>query len=102
MAKEIDPVGNIHIFEGISIGNIFEESLQDICNGYDPDTFPIIGPLLKGSPAELVDCYKLNHRSRYADACHLCYEAHLALREGFLRLLVPDRCMAYPKKNEHG
>jgi MoaA/NifB/PqqE/SkfB family radical SAM enzyme len=94
----IDPLGNIHICQGISIGNIFEESLQDICNGYDLDTFPIIGPLLKGGPVELVNCYRLPHKSTYADACHLCYEARLALRERFPRILIPDQMYGVSEK----
>jgi len=52
----------------------------------------------EGRSSELMDCYKLNHRSRDAVACHLCYEAHLALRERFPRILVPDQMYGVPEE----
>lgn len=87
----IDPLGNIHICQGISIGNLFKDSLIHICERYDPDTHPITSPLLKGGPVELVNHYKLSCEQNYADACHLCYNARLALRKLFPRILAPDQ-----------
>ena len=87
----LDPLGNLHICQGISIGNLFEKPLKQICEEYDPDAHPVCGPLLAGGPAALVTEYHLNHRSHYADACHLCYEARTALRTRFPDLLAPDQ-----------
>jgi hypothetical protein len=87
----IDPLGNIHICQGISIGNIYQTSLTEICSAYDPQEHPITGALLAGGPSELVDFYQLPHAQAYADACHLCYTARSALRSRFPEYLLPDQ-----------
>lgn len=87
----LDPFGNLHICQGVVIGNVFEKPLKEICAAYDVDAHPICGPLLAGGPVALVAEYNLPHELSYADACHLCYEARLALRERFPDLLTPDQ-----------
>jgi hypothetical protein len=87
----LDPLGNLHICQGISIGNLFEKPLDEICATYDPDAHPITGPLLAGGPAELVHRYDLPHQDGYADACHLCYSSRMLLRQRFPDVLGPDQ-----------
>ncbi len=85
----VDPVGNVHICQGISIGNLFQAPLRDICRQYDPFANPIVGQLLIGGPAQLIRQYQLPHADRYADACHLCYSARRMLRDEFPDILTP-------------
>jgi hypothetical protein len=87
----LDPLGNLHICQGLVIGNLFERPLKEICANYDPDGHPICGLLLEGGPAALVSEYNLPHEAKYADACHLCYQARLALRGRFPQRLGPDQ-----------
>ncbi|GAB4504144.1 MAG: radical SAM protein [Anaerolineales bacterium] len=87
----LDPLGNLHICQGVVIGNLFEKPLRQICEEYDPDTHPICGPLLSAGPAALVTEYALPHASDYTDACHLCYEARTRLRARFPNLLGPNQ-----------
>jgi MoaA/NifB/PqqE/SkfB family radical SAM enzyme len=87
----IDPLGNLHICQGIVIGNLFQTPLKEICERYDPDAHPITGPLLRGGPLELVKRYGVSQREAYADACHLCYEARRDLRDRFPEILTPDQ-----------
>jgi MoaA/NifB/PqqE/SkfB family radical SAM enzyme len=87
----LDPLGNLHICQGLVIGNMFERPLKQICDEYNADAHPICGPLLSGGPAALVSEYNLPHRSSYADACHLCFEARTALRSRFEKILCPDQ-----------
>jgi Radical SAM superfamily/4Fe-4S single cluster domain len=87
----VDPLGYLHICQGIAIGNLFEEPLEQIVARYDPDDHPICGALLAGGPVELVRRYNLPHRAEYADACHLCYESRIALRNRFPNILTPDQ-----------
>lgn len=87
----VDPLGNLHLCQGLVIGNLFEKPLRQICAQYDGDSHPICGPLLSGGPAALVTEYGLDHAPRYADACHLCYEMRTALRARFPALLAPDQ-----------
>ena len=87
----LDPFGNLHICQGISIGNLFLTPLKEICASFKPDAHPITGPLLDGGPAELVSRYALPHGETYADACHLCYTARLELRTRFPHSLLPGQ-----------
>jgi MoaA/NifB/PqqE/SkfB family radical SAM enzyme len=87
----VDPFGNMHICQGISIGNLLDRPLAEIMRDYDPDNHPIVGPLLAGGPAEIVRRYDLPHEDKYADHCHLCYRSRCALRERFPDVLTPDQ-----------
>jgi hypothetical protein len=88
----LDPFGNLHICQGISIGNLFHTPLKTICETYDPEAHPVIGPLLRGGPAELAKIHDLvpAEVALYADACHLCYETRRSLRQKFPDVLGPD------------
>lgn len=87
----VDPYGNLHLCQGIVIGNMFRRPLADIAREYDPETHPIVGPLLEGGAVRLVRRYDVEHAGEYADACHLCYEARRLLRERFPAVLSPDQ-----------
>jgi MoaA/NifB/PqqE/SkfB family radical SAM enzyme len=87
----IDPLGNLHVCQGISIGNLFQTPLSEIIQEYHPDSHPITGPLLNGGPAELVRRYQVSHEDGYADACHLCYSSRILLRQQFPETLTPDQ-----------
>jgi hypothetical protein len=87
----LDPLGNLHVCQGIAIGNLFEKPLAQICAGYDANAHPVCGALLNGGPVALVTEYGLPHGSGYADACHLCYEARTALRARMPEILGPGQ-----------
>lgn len=86
----VDPMGNLHLCQGLVMGNLFERPLKDVVAGYRPQEHPIVGPLLRGGPAELVRHFDLPHAEGYADACHLCFDARLRLRSRFPAELGPD------------
>ncbi|MBN1955604.1 MAG: radical SAM protein [Anaerolineae bacterium] len=87
----VDPLGYLHLCQGINMGNLFERPLAELVAAYDPQAHPVVGPLLRGGPAALVAAYDLPHGDAYVDACHLCYTARLALRERFPQVLGPDQ-----------
>jgi MoaA/NifB/PqqE/SkfB family radical SAM enzyme len=87
----LDALGNVHICQGISLGNVFEKPLVKLFRDYDPDTHPITGPLLRGGPAELVRANELKCRQNCCDACHLCYQARRELRTRYPQILTPDQ-----------
>jgi len=93
----VDPFGNVHICQGISLGNLFERPLRSICGECDPDSHPIVGALLAGGPAELVRRFEPPHAEEYADACHLCYDARVKLRGRFPEALAPDQMYGVPE-----
>ena len=87
----LDPLGNLHVCQGILMGNLFEQPLRALCEAYDPQAHPIIGPLLAGGPYGLAEAYGLPLTGAYADACHLCYRARQALRGQFPEVLGPGQ-----------
>ncbi|MDO9333193.1 MAG: radical SAM protein [Dehalococcoidales bacterium] len=87
----VDAYGNVHVCQGISIGNLFRTPLKEICKTYDPYNHPIIAPLLEKGPVELVRRYGIPHSKVYADACHLCYESRCQLYEQFPEFLCPNQ-----------
>ena len=87
----LDPLGNLHVCQGIVIGNLFERPLKEILAEYDPATHPVVGPLLNGGPANLVNYHSLTLESEFIDACHLCYSARVALRSSLAAELGPDQ-----------
>jgi MoaA/NifB/PqqE/SkfB family radical SAM enzyme len=87
----VDAFGNVHLCQGLVIGNLWQRPLKDIVADYDPVTHPVIGPLHTGGPVALVEQYNLPHEDGYADACHLCYLARDALRRRFPESLTPGQ-----------
>jgi hypothetical protein len=87
----IDPFGNLHICQGISLGSLFTSNLITICDGFDPLTHPIIGALLDGGPYKLAINNGAPTSGNFADACHLCYETRKYLRNQYPDILLPEQ-----------
>ena len=87
----VDGWGNVHLCQGLLLGNLEDIPLKELLDRYDPESHPIIGPLVAGGPAELVRRFDLPHESGYVDACHLCYAARSALREQHPETLGPPQ-----------
>lgn len=85
----LDCYGNVHVCQGISMGNMWEKPLSELVRDYEGDAHPICGPLLMGGPAGLAEAYALDREESYVDACHFCYEMRLHLLERFPRYLAP-------------
>lgn len=93
----IDPLGNVHLCQGILLGNLFQTPVKEIWAGYAPERHPVAGPLLAGGPVELAKQYRLAHQVRYADACHFCYDARQKLRRQLPEVLGPDQMYGVDK-----
>ncbi|MBU1936228.1 hypothetical protein KKG05_02435 [bacterium] len=94
----IDPLGYVHLCQGIVIGNVFEKRLAALIRDYMPERHPIIARLLSGGPAKLAEDFNINTSAGFADACHLCFEARTKLREQFCQYLAPEGM--YGEENE--
>jgi len=86
----VDPLGYVHVCQGISIGNAWQKPFSKIIGEYDPYENPILEPLIRGGPVALVEKLGLPHDGFYADACHLCYVARCMLRKKYPSVLAPD------------
>ncbi len=87
----LDPYGNIHVCQGISIGNVWEEPLSELVKKYDAGSHPICGPLVRGGPALLAREHKVEHEDKYVDVCHFCYMIRLKLLDRFPQYLTPKQ-----------
>ncbi len=85
----IDPFGNVHLCQGLSMGNMWETPLSDLVEAYDPDAHPIAGPLLRGGPAQLAGERGVRPEDGYVDACHMCSMVCLNLIDRFPQYITP-------------
>jgi len=85
----LDAYGNIHLCQGLSMGNMWAVPLSKIVKQYDADSHPICRPLINGGPALLAKEYDVQHEDKYVDACHMCYLVRLALLDRFPQYLAP-------------
>jgi len=87
----VDHLGHVHVCQGLTMGSLFERPLVELVDRYDPQAHPVVGPLLAGGPAALVERYDVPHEDGYVDACHLCYMARRQLRDRFPQWLTPGQ-----------
>ena len=85
----LDPYGNVHLCQGLSMGNMWKTPLSMLVKNYNADSHPICGPLVRGGPALLAKEYNVKHEDKYVDACHFCYLVRLALLDKFPKYLAP-------------
>ena len=93
----IDPLGHVHVCQGITIGNAWQQPFSKIIGEYNPYENPILEPLTRGGPVALVEKFGLPHDRVYADACHLCYASRCMLRNKYPDILVPDQMYGEPE-----
>jgi hypothetical protein len=85
----VDAYGNIHLCQGLSMGNMWAVPLSQRVRQYDTDSHPICRPLANGGPALLAKEYGLQHEADYVDACHMCYLVRRTLIDRFPQYLGP-------------
>jgi MoaA/NifB/PqqE/SkfB family radical SAM enzyme len=86
----VDPLGYVHVCQGISIGNAWQKPFSRIIREYKPDENAILEPLIRKGPVALVEKFSLPHDEYYADACHMCFSARCMLRDKYPDTLGPD------------
>ncbi len=87
----VDPFGNVHICQGISMGNMWKTPLSTLVSEYDGSKHPVVSCLLKGGPALLAETYEVCGDERFVDECHLCFAARKALVRRFPEYLTPGQ-----------
>lgn len=85
----VDSFGNVHICQGLSMGNMWATPLSQLMRDYVPEEHPICGPLIRGGPAALAREYGVEHDAGYVDECHFCYTVRRALVDRFPDILAP-------------
>jgi len=85
----VDALGNVHLCQGVVIGNVREKALARVLADYDPSTHPVAGLLLRGGPARLIEEQGLSLASECVDECHACFLARRELLDRFPSALGP-------------
>ncbi len=85
----VDAYGNVHVCQGLSIGNMWKTPLSKLWRDYEAGNHPIIGLLVEGGPARLVERFGLKMAGAYVDECHLCYMARKSLLPDCPEYLAP-------------
>ena len=85
----VDAYGNVHLCQGISIGNMWSTPLSKLLHDYQAEKHPVAGPLLQGGPAQLARQYGIGPAEGYVDECHLCYMLRKSLLPVFPQYLAP-------------
>jgi hypothetical protein len=87
----IDPYGNVHLCQGLCMGNIMKIPLSALIRNYNAEEHPVCGPLIEGGPALLAGKYDVEHEDEYIDECHFCYKIRLSLINRFPGILAPKQ-----------
>lgn len=85
----VDAFGNVHLCQGLSMGNMWVTPLATLVRDYRADKHPIAGPLLEGGPARLAEAHSLRMSGDYVDECHLCYSVRKSLLPRLPDYLAP-------------
>ena len=92
----IDPFGNVHVCQGLVIGNVFQTPLSQIMKNYEATAHSVVGPLVEGGPACLAEKYNVPHMEQYVDECHFCYTLRKSLLDEFPEQLAPRQVYGIP------
>jgi hypothetical protein len=85
----VDAYGNVHLCQGLSMGNIWEKALPELVHDYDAQKHQVAGPLVRGGPIRLAKEHRLEISDSYVDECHLCYTVRKQLLPRFPQYLAP-------------
>jgi len=85
----VDCYGNVHVCQGLSMGNMWETSLSALARGYNARRHPVCGPLCAGGPAALAKEYGVQLPDDFVDECHYCYAVRKSLIDRFPAYLAP-------------
>jgi len=91
----VDAYGNVHVCQGISIGNVWTTPLSDLVSNYCPDRHPIVGPLITAGPAGLAESLGLELAESFVDECHLCYTVRKLKQSACPQTLTPPQVYGF-------
>lgn len=91
----VDPYGNVHLCQGLLMGNIFAKPLPKLVADYDVNRHPVAGLLFSKGPLDLAQKYGVPIPDRCVSECHLCYVVRKALLGKFTDYLGPRQVYGY-------
>lgn len=94
----LDALGNIHLCQGLLMGNMWKTPLSELVEKYNGEEHPICGPLIQGGPSLLARKNNFKHEESYVDACHFCYLVRKAMIDKYPEFLGPKQVYGIKKK----
>jgi hypothetical protein len=88
----LDPEGYLSKECGIAIGNVRQQSVEQIVRSFDAEKHPVLSTLIQSGPFGLAqEALEFGYtlRADYADKCHLCQDARERLVPKYPQYLVP-------------
>ncbi len=82
-----------HVLAPLAVGNVKQQSVEEIIRHFDAGTHPILSTLIRQGPLVFADeASELGYaiKKDYADKCHLCQEARAVLLAKYPEHLAPD------------
>ncbi len=76
----LDAYGNVHICQGISMGNMWQTPLAELVADYRAEDHPVCRYLVAGGPAALAAAHGLAAGEEFVSACHMCFRVRQRLR----------------------
>lgn len=87
----VDAYGNVHLCQGISMGNMWKIPLSEIVKNYNYALNPICKPIVEGGPAKLALELAVENEDSYIDACHICFDVRKKAIDKFPQYLAPKQ-----------
>lgn len=87
----LDSHGNVHLCQGLSMGNMWKIKLSKLVKEYNPKIHPFCSPLIEGGPAKLADKYGVKIEESCVDECHFCFLVRKKLMDRFPEILAPKQ-----------
>lgn len=87
----VDAYGNVHMCQGISMGNMWKTPLSELVKSYNYLNNAICKPIVEGGPAKMAEELKVEHEEGYIDCCHLCFEVRKKLIDKYPEILAPKQ-----------
>ncbi len=89
MRVHVDPYGNVHLCQGLLMGNLWKTPLAELVARHTKTAHPICAPLVRGGPAELARELAISPDEGYVDPCHFCFSLRKEALERFPDHLGP-------------
>ncbi len=96
----VDAFGNVHVCQGVSIGNLWRTPLPQLMVEYDPGAHPICGPLIRGGPRALAEEHGIELDGAFVDECHYCFAVRRSLIDRFFEVLAPRQVYGIEEEND--
>lgn len=85
----VDAYGNVHLCQGLCMGNMWKTPLSELVQSYRAEDHPLCAPLVEGGPAALARQHGVAVEQGYIEACHLCYMVRRALIDRYPDYIAP-------------